>query len=895
MTMNDHSQIALNTNEEDVFDKENTFFENNSIVDGVEREEPLGPSRNPLLPEDRDLKEYLEAPFVYGAGVNESVVLSNGSLQYFATDFSLPGRNGFDFSVVRKYDSNNANLHDVAPIYDGTNMYSTVKRDNYHYLRNYGLGYGWQFVLPSIEITPFSERDSHFNYYPTLHLEDGRSIIIEDGVLKDYPLIDISISETTGTITHSLKTTLSSTYHLVVSYKNGNKDYFKKRLDANGNLNSYTLVARSDRFDNYIFFNMIDFGGMTVTDSWGRDISFTSSGNLMRWTLPDDSIISYQKNNNSLVSVTDLGNRTTSYSYYDTNIYSAVCRFASSQYGDNTNLSFSYLLLNEVTYPTGLVTKYEYTTTPALWTIGSYDGVKRFFPLSQRKDISNGSSYNTKQYQYTNSSDGKYFKDAKVTRLNGITEKHSFNDKGLLTAKEVRHNNELSSLGNYTYGTNTTAANYKLLVNALEKTYSLEYSGRYTEKETIYTYSSNKKADIIKIEESYVDDPSLDNVINMTYSDFSILTTKTVMKDSSTTIKEEYTLDSSRANKVISYARIYENSILKEKTQYIYNGSYLVTERRRYYSNNSNLESSNSYYSENYSYDSIYTHASTGRTVTGILDADGIITSSITDTIVYDLFGRIVSTTNALNHTTTYVYDKLGRKTIELYPDGATREYIYFDNLNHIVGIDENKNISRYEYTPLGQIYRVYLNDNILPSFSDILLTEDTYDSSMRLVVELTFDEVGAIRTETNYTYDSYDRVLTKSTTGSDIDYLETHEYLDLFIEQDKKYYLHKTTVSGNEDGTSDLVTSSLANLVGHTVKEYTAEFLISTYTYDKLGNTLTVTNAEANTTTFQYDYLGRVIKETKLLNNIPISRRTEYDSLGNKLYEWDYSNSKTS
>ena len=99
------------------------------VIQDINNEETVGPSRAPTEGDIHDPKEYPQAPFIYGSGINETVVLSNGSLQYFASDFTLPGRNGFDLSIVRKYDSNSANIHDIAPKYNGTSSFSTVRNN----------------------------------------------------------------------------------------------------------------------------------------------------------------------------------------------------------------------------------------------------------------------------------------------------------------------------------------------------------------------------------------------------------------------------------------------------------------------------------------------------------------------------------------------------------------------------------------------------------------------------------------------------------------------------------------------------------------------------------------------------------------------------------------------
>jgi len=896
MSDNNIKNDTLSENEKDI------LAEDVDIID--EEQAPEGPFRSPSDPEDSDSKEYLEAPFSYGVSGNESVVLSNGSLQYTVTDFSLPGRNGFDLTITRKYDSDTSNLFDVAPKYKDINSFSTTKRDNSHFRRAYGLGYGWQFVLPSVEITPSSERDSHFSYTPTLHLADGRAFVIEKSKLKDYPQTDVTVSETTGNISHPVRTEITKQYHLTVSYKEGNKDYFQKRLDSSGNLNSYTLIAQTDRFNNALFFNMTDFGGMTITDTWGRDISLTVSGNTMKWTLPDNSSVVYERDGtNKLVSVTDQCARITAYDYHDPEVYAAVCKFASSSYGDNTNLSFPYMLLSKITYPTGFVSQYHFDTTPAKWKTGSYGGYKQFFPLTQRKDIENNSEYNITDYTYTLSSDNKYFAYSEVSKLNNITEKHSWSDKGLLISKEVKHSNMLASSGIYTYGTVSTAGDYKLLTKSVEKTYSLQFQGRYTEKETIYTYSSDKKADVIKIEENYPDDPSLNNETLMTYGSYSILTGKTVMKDDATTIKEQHTLSSSLSDKVVEYSKVYENNVLKEKTQFIYGSgseSFLIKEKRRYIGSSNNLESSDEYISEYYLYDETqYTHASTGTSIINIFDADGNPTDSITTSVTYDVMGRAITTTDALSNVTSFKYDNLGRKLLETYPDSSKKKWLYFDSENVIVEIDELGFITRYEYTPSGKMSKVYLCNRILPKQDDILTEVYLYDNLMRVAEEKVYDEKGNVLTQTGYVYDSYDRVLSKhisSPKDPSIDILTSTEYYDLFIDSKEPgvKYNKTVTVTAGEEGAPDIISSSLSDILGRTIKDYSDKSLKGIYTYDKLGNKLSVTDANGNTSFNTYDYASRVISTVNTIGGAPLESRTEYDSLGNKRYSWDCKNQKT-
>ena len=53
---------------------------------------------------------YISAPYTYNSGENEKVSLNSGALIYESTDYVLPGINGLDLVITRRYDSQNAGL-----------------------------------------------------------------------------------------------------------------------------------------------------------------------------------------------------------------------------------------------------------------------------------------------------------------------------------------------------------------------------------------------------------------------------------------------------------------------------------------------------------------------------------------------------------------------------------------------------------------------------------------------------------------------------------------------------------------------------------------------------------------------------------------------------------------
>ncbi|NLW79495.1 MAG: hypothetical protein GXY32_08815 [Ruminococcaceae bacterium] len=104
-----------------------------------------------------DSKTFLEAPYVAANSHSEAVQLNSGALQLTTTDFVLPGRNGFDFALTRRYDSSTCHEADLQGFLVGDKL-ASYKRPNTHNIRTYGLGYGWSYALPSIEMPAAQDR-----------------------------------------------------------------------------------------------------------------------------------------------------------------------------------------------------------------------------------------------------------------------------------------------------------------------------------------------------------------------------------------------------------------------------------------------------------------------------------------------------------------------------------------------------------------------------------------------------------------------------------------------------------------------------------------------------------------------------------------------------------------
>ena len=879
-------------------------------------------SMRAALPEDP--RSFMEAPFSYPMSQNEMVILNNGTLQYSVTDFVLPGRNGFDLIMTRRYNSDSAGLYDMNPVSVGWGRFSTGRRNNAHNNKMYGLGFGWYFVLPSIEVVPESEQDRiNFIYPMHLHLEDGRNFEIEGNSLKGHPLLDVTVAQTTGSIVHPFRSDITRPYHTVVSYKNGNKDYFQRIVDNIGRLDSFQLVARQDNFGNTICFQLAGRNGMTIVDTWGRNIVLSASGNTMTWTMPDHTPTAPRRitytisdaGGRRLVRVTDQLNRITEYEYHSLDIYRAVSRFASAAHGDTSNVEFPFLLLRRITHPTGALTEYEYgvmqsgAVNPIRLSINNLGGFRQYFPVRARKDISGGTDHYPVSYTYSLAANNEYIRQANTQKLFNVNEQHIFNDQGLLINMETRHSNALVFSSAYGYGSDSSREDYKLITSEDTKRHSVQTQSWYLQNLTQWQYTADKKANVTKIIETYPNDPALNQETNLLYGAHSILTEKNYKKDDAATIYIRYALRSSPDNKVVEFKRVFENNTLRERTQYIYgttnNDRYCVTQERRFYTvGNASLESASTFFPVNYAYNSgRFTHAPIRMEIAGIVDADGVAAGSIVETFDYDAYGRMTSRTDGNNRTTNIAYDALGRAISETFPaiNGRrdSRSVHYNDANNSITVTNENLFRERYEYTRLGQIERAFLAVGNTPNAWDTLLLEYTYDALGRLTTERTYDgngtSPGNVKAAAVYEYDRFNRVTSKRIPA--VNYIETHSYTDAHADPDepgRRYFFHQKTVIGEGSAAPSLVTAEFLDQMGQVRKAFSGGARVATHGYDKIGNTISLLDARSIPTAWTYDYAGRTTSTTRWMNGRAQTSRTEYDALGNIRFSWNFTGRQT-
>nr|WP_314466497.1 RHS repeat-associated core domain-containing protein [uncultured Clostridium sp.] len=874
-----------------------------------------------------NIKQYPESPFTYFESNQVNVQLSTGNVRYETTDFVLPGRDGFDVTIARRYDSGCANLVDMAP-YVINSMLLTGSIDNSFYTGTYGLGHGWSFVLPSIETVqnlrwawqPYLIGTRSYDYI--LHLEDGRNLQISrfSDRFEDYSLNDVSIVTRSGTIRHPYAGDITKRYNIIIEYKNGNKDYFQSSYEDNGDRDvpysiDFTLVARQDKFGNTIFYDLRKSGGIKIVDTWGRSINLEKTDYGLVWKLPESTAgkvceISYnidRRSTHKLTAVIDPVGCMTQYSYYNPDDYNGSMKCASPEVaGNNTKTQArKYLMLKSVTYPNYTSTQFTYDRNISIEN--NAGGQITHFALTMKRDIVDGVEYNRGEYKYTlepeSASNGEYIKYAEVTNHQDILETHQFNKEGQLLIKEVRHQKSLISKGVYKYSN-------ELMVSAVEQKFDRNNESNYLEKKSSWAYSSDQKANVIQFIEEYPADPSCNQEIKTKYGDYSIVI-ETEREKGSDKITEKNDLYTELGNRVIKFHQIYYNGVLKEKTAYDYNDGanpYCVTNERRYFlADGGDLETSGEYaeiiykYSSLSSTDSRYTHNVILKEQTGIMDTDGNPCNTIREEFQYDNWGRLISKKDSRNQVTTYRYDELGRVLTEILPtaDGqqAINETYYNDRLNFITTTDAIHQKKRIQYTPFGQLRQICLAIANEPDAGDVVLRDFKYNTWGELTEAVTYDGNGwtaeHIRKTERYTYDSFGRVLSREIPQ--VGYEEKYEYHEVFTDPaDGRKYDREMKVIIGDAYIPDIVTECYKDQKGQVRKEILAGERVFTYEYDNAGNKIRKIDAGNKEERCEYDYAGRIVKSIRTDSGQERITSIQYDGLGNKRFQWDEAGKRT-
>ena len=978
-----------------------------------------------------DQRNYPIAPYYHDIDSVESVELSSGALNLNYVDFSLPGKDGFDFTLNRRYDSSQSNSYVLTPYYEtqapnntqwyveipvtfrykrdsgstgNTTFYARTAynlagyyysdkdrarrdrddlgyfltedfvpgeyfvlpdgewveidrvnsfaqywggsndngiktisnkqlmvsylRDNNHDLNTYGVGQGWNFGFPSVEVVADRDKKNNsFTYNSYLHVGDGRRIRLDysrSGTTRIYHMMYMNTSnkwhnylQLQRDIEFTYDTSAAARYpgaNHVLAYKDGKKAYFsateKGTSTSTYHFEDFKLLAMEDRFGNAIKFNLVTDGSTggsgTVTDSLGRLITATRTGSnadyTIRWSFPDENnnpngaSISYRVVNNRLSEYTDPLGNVTRYSY---DFQLSPSQYMSYVYGDK-GVNLWYYPLESITHASGLISNYSYTSRELMTNrfLGGYETAPF---LAERSDTDGSIVTNRQQYTYESKPrvldeievySPRWGYDSYGFAISTFTEKatiqkNTTREEYLFRFAEPTYDVRIFE-GSSSSPKETRTYEYNLphtvTMPTLERRTRVEESGSSIVSETRNAYDRFGNA-------TSSTDP-MGNITTATYDAICSIPTKiTYKKDSATDITEDYELNS--AGTLVAKKTVTEGASIKERTEYLYTGNNL-TEMRRYYSSDANgapvdnLGASTTYVATTYSYannNAVLPNATynnvflTGQTVSGVTDADGAqaagtaTNGTITETYKRDAWGRIIEQTDPNGNTTKYQLDRLGRATLVTNPDGSTVKtaYTLTSSENKVVATDENGNDTTYNYNKAGDIIQVLAGS--------VAMSDFTYDSLRRLSRATSY--APSVSYE-HYLYDWSGRVKeirlnTSTAISGEPLYRETYSYTGMAgnIRQTQK------TVEGTSATDPSIVTSQRFDLLGRVVGESIGPNNYA-YTYDSLGNRLSATDPLNRSKNFTYDYAGRATSESQTNAGATTYARSTYDHLGN-------------
>jgi len=262
-----------------------------------------------------------------------------------------------------------------------------------------------------------------------------------------------------------------------------------------------------------------------------------------------------------------------------------------------------------------------------------------------------------------------------------------------------------------------------------------------------------------------------------------------------------------------------------------------------------------------------------------------------------------VTYAEALEEKTTYVYN-VKRLPISIsvahYNRGAstpgmteTRTYTYDNKANVLTEKLPNNQVITYTY---HNTYSLPLKQTYKQDASTTIVKQNTLSNSNKTIGQTTTTVNGVLSGKSVYTYDSSGRLTTEKKYRDATNYTETQYVYNSSAKPTA------VVVKGVKDADGALVTGSTG---------YAAGQIATQSTYNNRGWVASQTDAEGNTTSFQYDLKGRIARVTNpdasyatytyddvnrtatYTNELGMVMRYEYDYLGNRTGVYDVTGSQ--
>jgi RHS repeat-associated protein len=771
----------------------------------------------------------------------ETLSTLSGGLSLKESVFTLPGRNGLSFSLIRSFDSSMAK--------QGMGVYgdSSYSNESTGVPDPFYLGAGWTWNIPYLEFG--SSLDP-----PYIHLPDG-------GVYKGltgYPWKDLTFITTPDSMgRYYLKTIQNITY----------------TFNSLGK-----LITISDEFNNQINFSYYDSSAdypsvhtiKQISDSIGNTINFSYPNTTTVIVSKGNQQVTYSKINVNGISVLsqeiDAVGRVTTYDY---SINSAKFNLL----GLTPNTDFLHVLLTGVTHPTGAKTVYTYEDEPVTRYIhsniggGIYRGVTQAFRVKSREEqvfYTDGTTqiYNHKNISYTGdmgSADNSDIPSFSTTINDGVSQITSYNKKHYINDQtpDVFYNYQIVAVSNDKNGityTNTTDYSYdETRFLPVPNTTKITKAASNT-SQTYVTTSSKTYDDYGNVTQS-TDELGITTTNTYDANHLIVSTSKPIY-----TGQTQYTLfirDSTHPTKIVSQ-KVYDGSqagtLLTETDYENIDSSTGNVGQIRVKNGTANDTLTQIEYSASYQY------AFPTKTTTTVHDVDGNV-QTIINSFEYDSSnGKLTKYTDGKSGITSYQYDALDRVTFVTHPDNSTVN-IQYDDLNNFIRITDETGVQSYtKWNPIGLKIAVGINEQLIQATYH-------YDSYGRM--DWSQDARG---NQTRYGYDQWSRQNTITYPDGAISTFFFDDINNVNVSTDPEGY----TVRNFLDAAGRTIRTEETKVVNGVTKTNT----LSTIVLDNLGKARSITDnvAPQNTTIFGYDVLGRLTSVKNAKNELT---KYQYNPIG--------------
>ena len=287
------------------------------------------------------------------------------------------------------------------------------------------------------------------------------------------------------------------------------------------------------------------------------------------------------------------------------------------------------------------------------------------------------------------------------------------------------------------------------------------------------------------------------------------------------------------------------------------------------------------------------TYIYSGAKLTAMTDAKGNQTS-----YSYNAHGLLTEITDALSGVTSYTYDEEGRKTGETSADGEHTGYTFDASGNVTAVTDGNGNTVSFAFDGMGNKIAADNGSGGMYRYSyDAVGNQTALTDAEGNTTTYTYDANGNKLSETDaagdtikYTYDALGNILTQTDeSGNTTSY--TYDYAQNKVASVTDAKGETVSYTYQEDGLPTKITYPQGTSDSYTYDElarttsYTDEGGLTTcYTYDANGNLLTE-DADGLVTSYKYDKLNQPTKKI-YPNGTSIS--IKYDALGHVKEEND-------